>query len=347
MPPETIATRPAGDGVALESVARPRRSATLTPVAECGDAPCTRTASFWRALVADPTHANELAVLYLLPQLAGHVGRWHRARTRRHPDEPADRRAWRVLHRSARVGRRGGAIVGSSFYVAMPPALAVVYCEQLLVILKIAAAYGRDPWQPERAAEVLVIQGRYQSVEDASHALQLAGTPARPSDGGEARRARLAAIFGALGQVPSMIGLRVRKIRAAHPFDIVVMIVEVASYVVPVLSVPVWALANARATRRLGHAAVDFYERRAAPGESAPDVPLFPPVTAAMRRRSIAVVVALALGLGALAVVEPVGRIHHGVGVAVLVVAEAILVLTFGRLLRLTRLDRSRGPGSK
>ena len=118
----------------------------------------TRPAAMWRALRLDPRHAAEVSVLYALPQLMPHVEHWRRTNAPRHPTEPPDKMARRVLRHSTSVARRGGLITGSSFYVGMPPAMAMIYFEQLTAVLRIAAVYrpgshrpgpcGRDPCHP-------------------------------------------------------------------------------------------------------------------------------------------------------------------------------------------------------
>ena len=42
--------------------------------------------------------------------------------------------------------------MGSSFYIGMPSAMAMLYCHQLLLVLRIAALYGREPAHAARAA---------------------------------------------------------------------------------------------------------------------------------------------------------------------------------------------------
>lgn len=198
----------------------------------------------WKALRRDPGHAPELAVLYALPQLSPHVDRWRSKHTSGRIDQP-DQTARRVLRRSVHVARRGGAITGSSFYVAMPPAMAMIYREQLAVVLRIAAIYGRDPDDPARAPEILVFQGRYPNVAAAAAALRQVG--AKPSHQPPSKAS--AGLASALRQIPSMIGSQARRIKT--PMDAIILIIEVAAFVFPVISIPVWMYANARATRRL------------------------------------------------------------------------------------------------
>ena len=44
----------------------------------------------------------------------------------------------------------------------------MIYCHQLLLVLRIAALYGREPADAARAAEMLVFQGRYADRETAA-----------------------------------------------------------------------------------------------------------------------------------------------------------------------------------
>jgi len=288
----------------------------------------------WRALRLDPRHAAEVSVLYALPQLIPHVEHWYGTNIAHHPTEPSDKMARRVLRHSTSVARRGGLITGSSFYVGMLPAMAMIYVEQLTAVLRIAAVFGRDPTRPVRAAEILVIQGRYPTVAEAAVALQGAGRPAS-----HRQAATDARTFGdVVRQLPSMIGLHARKVRAASPIDVVVAAVEVASFVVPVVSIPIWTIASALAMRRLGRAAIAFYaQERVDEGEAAPVVVLPPRPTPRTRRLVIATVVPLALALGVVITLSPINRWQHGLLWLGLVLGELTLLLTFARLIRITR----------
>jgi len=293
-----------------------------------------RPAAMWRALRLDPRHAAEVSVLYALPQLMPHVEHWRRNNAPRHPTEPPDKMARRVLRHSTSVARRGGLITGSSFYVGMPPAMAMIYFEQLTAVLRIAAVYGRDPTDPIRAAEILVIQGRYPTLGEAAVALQGAGR--RAAQRPVATDART--IGDVVRQLPSMIGLHVRKVRAASPIDVIVAAVEVASFVVPVVSIPIWTIASARAMRRLGRAAIAFYaQERVDEEHPAPVVVLPPRPTPRTRRVVIGTIVPLALALGVVITLLPIDRWQHGLLWLGLALGELTLLLTFARLIRITR----------
>ena len=288
----------------------------------------------------DPLHAAEIAVLYTLPQLTPHVKMWWSKTSRTRPSDSPDRVAKRVLRRSASVARRGGLITGSTFYVGMVPAMAMIYCEQLIVVLRIAAVYGRDPSDPARAAEVLVVQGRYSTVQDAADALQKAGAVA------DSRRSvpEVRTFFEVVRQLPSIIGLRVRKFTARSPIDIVVAVAEVASFLIPVVSMPVWTYASARATRRLGHAAINFYSQPVVVGQTLkPSIVLPSRPKPKTSKLLIVSVVPLGLTLGVLFWFLPLGLYHHGLRWVGLVISELALALTFARLIRLTRLPADVG----
>ncbi len=97
------------------------------------------------------------------------------------------------------------------------PAMAMIYCEQFILVLRIAAVYGRDPKDPARVAEILVIQGRYSSVRDAAAVLCTVGTArnSRPEE------TEVGTVVGVIRQLPSMIGLHVREF-ARSPIDLII-----------------------------------------------------------------------------------------------------------------------------
>ena len=293
-----------------------------------------RAAGWWRDIRRDPAHAAEIAVRHAQPKLAPHVEHWWRKTQRTRASEPPERIARRVLRRSTQVARRGGLVTGSSLYVAMVPTLVMIYCEQVVLVLRIAAAFGREPSDPIRAAEFLFLQGRYPTVEAAALALQQVENPvrrARPPIGARS-------LTRIVRQVPSMIGLGVGRFRARSVFDKAIGVVEVVSYFVPVVSLPIWAIANARATRRLGRAALDFYRRLPEDTPALPELRLAPRPRRRTRKLIIGTVVPLALAMGVVVALLPLGRYQHGLRWATLAIGESVLVLTFARLIRLTRM---------
>jgi hypothetical protein len=290
------------------------------------------------ALRRDPGHASELAVLYALPELSPQVTRWWSIWSQGHPDDPPDELARRVLRESIHVASRGGIITGSSFYVGLVPAVTMIYFEQLVVILRIAAIYGRDPSASVRAAEILVFQGRYPSTAAAMAALQQMATGNQREKSSE----RTPGIAGALRQIPSMIGLQMRNFKT--PLDVLIGATEAIAFFVPVVSIPVWAVANVRATRRLGRAAISFYGQPPTADIDAVPITLPDPIPPRRRRQLGWAFVPLAVGLAVLGAFLPLGRLGHRLPWGGLGLAELALVWTFVRLIQITTPIRLRWP---
>jgi hypothetical protein len=235
------------------------------------------------------------------------------------------------VHSSTVRARWVGSITGSSFYVGMPSALAVIYCEQLLVVLRIAAIFGHDPRSAARAPELLVIQGRYLTIEEAETAILFAGT-GRDDEMKPAASEDSRSLFR---QALSMIGLRLRNVRS--PIDVLIIIATVLSFVLPGVGIPFWALANARVTRRRGEDAIRFYAKHQPPAESAVGVTLFPEPTRRARRWTIAGALLVGSLLAALALLLPLGRLSQGLPLAGRGLAEFGLLFTISSLIRALR----------
>ncbi len=291
--------------------------------------PASGQPSLWRALRANPLNVTELAAIAAIPWLRPWVKRWARRGALTAPDETASRRARRLVRHSTGTARWVGTVTGSAFYLGMVPAIAMIYFEQLTLVLRIAALYGHDPDEPARAAELLVIQGRYDDVEQAAAGIRSAGTRSRATE------RRISRWFASLRELPALIGIKVRQIRG--PLDVIIVAVEVLSFFVPVVSIPIWAIANARATRRLGNSAIRFYQER---GASLPTPAVVLPHPPPSRRRRIWAVTLLATLLVTLAVLTVI--IPWGVKANTRVLplggrllAELALLVTFSLLIRI------------
>jgi hypothetical protein len=282
-----------------------------------------------QAVRADPHHASELVLLRVLAQLAPNVIALPKAGV------PVEQATKRLIRRATSLARRDGAITGSSFYVGMPSAMAMIYCHRLLLVLRIAALYGREPADAARAAEMLVFQGRYADMETAAAALRRAGTAAAsPDHHGFSIRTT---VVQTVRQVPQMVGMRVQKVRRGRPWGVVISTATLASYLVPFVGVPAWAASNGRTTRQLGRAAVAYYA--AHPEPPTPD-PVVLPTRPGPRARILLTCAVIAAGviLGVAAAMIPLGTTHLEVPRwVVIVLMELFLAVTFSRLLWITR----------
>jgi hypothetical protein len=286
----------------------------------------------WAVLRRDPGQILELAILYALPQLTPEVSRWYDTWPSNHQGERAEQLARRATRASARTAAYGGAMLGSSFYVGMVPAAAMIYCDQLVTVLRVAALFGHDLTDPIRAADILVIQGRYHSIAEASQALLNAGAGSDIVVG----QRRLSRLRTMLRELLAMIGLQVSRFKS--PVEFLVTTAEVIAFLIPIVSIPVWVVANMRTTERLGRKAIRFYRHYPLTGSERSEIPR-PTLTARNHRGRFIAALALTtvalVGLGR--VLAPRGYLAHHLPFGGIVLAEVVLVSTSLRLILLTR----------
>jgi hypothetical protein len=97
-----------------------RQWAMASGVADSGNRPPTLV----QGLSHDPHHASLL---------------------RRHLQTDVDKLTAKLIRRATAQARWDGGVTGSSFYFGMPPAIASLYCRQVMTVLQIAALHGYDP----------------------------------------------------------------------------------------------------------------------------------------------------------------------------------------------------------
>jgi hypothetical protein len=200
-------------------------------------------------LRADPTHALETLVVYAVQVHGPHAQKWldHQPKRRRRPETLA--RA--AIRRSVRRARLEGVALGfgGSFTIAPDMALLVWILSQ--EVIYISAAYGHDPKDPARAAELLVIGGMYKSVDEAQAALDSRGERlgialAKQTVTGHLRR-------GHLRTVPTRLALWSggKAVRF------------MSRGMIPGIGAITGAIDNAAAANRLGDKAISFYTDQA------------------------------------------------------------------------------------
>ncbi|GGM16151.1 hypothetical protein GCM10007977_016760 [Dactylosporangium sucinum] len=194
----------------------------------------------------NPAYLPELLALAAVRRLGAEARRrvgWYRAT---YPTATSDAVARAVTREFVRRARLQGAAAGAAGAVGLVAEGAALGWLQARLVLHLAAAYGHDPLDPERAAELLVIQRVHGSVETAEAAIRAAQhvevtRPASPGVG----PARLGApIVRAVG------GGLVRAVAA-----------RLARRVVPGAGLVVGAVTAARAMELLAARAVRHYRR--------------------------------------------------------------------------------------
>jgi hypothetical protein len=161
-----------------------------TTTAEPAPSETPRRSEAWAKLIADPRHAPELLALAAVQTIGPRARDWADRIRAAYPaaqDQAIARLATNQFSRAGSLTSIAGAVAGSYAPAALLGTAAVAHAQ---LTLHLAAAYGKDPTDPKRAAELLVIVGVHPTVEDAEAALTVVGRPGH-ADGGLRRLGRM------------------------------------------------------------------------------------------------------------------------------------------------------------
>jgi hypothetical protein len=132
----------------------------------------------WAQLIADPGHAPELLALAAVQTIGPRAEEWARRTRESYPtatDAGLARLATRQFTRFGGMSSVLGAAAGSYAPLALLGCAALTHAE---LILHLAAAYGLDPTDEERATDLLVLTRVHPTRDDAEAALRAAKQPA-------------------------------------------------------------------------------------------------------------------------------------------------------------------------
>jgi hypothetical protein len=286
-----------------------------------------------RIIWADPTHmAEHLAVWSLAafgPRADGALAKLKQ----KHPDADEEELERLVVERQTLVAATEGAFVGGPFIVLIP----VAFCAALLagaqMVFELAAATGHDPNDRRRAADLLVLLGAYDSLDEAERAL---ATMARDPHSREGKRLPASALWDTTRRMAYLLGVfgasdpTRSRLRATLGW-IGVGILCVVGFVVPVVWVPYMAYSLRGRTMRLGGRARDYYAAER-PGDAGVVVQRRVRIggTAALARTLVHIVVPVGVAVAALLTGLSLGG--GKVIDALLVLLAASVVLTAGWL---------------
>jgi hypothetical protein len=138
----------------------------------------------------------------------------------------------------------GGALGLGGIFTAAPDVVALLWIQSRMVFY-IGAAYGHDPRDPMRPAELLMLQGVYPTPEEARHAL----------DGMGKLMAQAMAEKALASRTTDRLHRRLVKYIAKR------MARHYAGRYIPLIGAPIGALQNAAATKEVGRRALSFYAR--------------------------------------------------------------------------------------
>ena len=194
----------------------------------------------WERIRADPVRAPEHIALAAAEKHGPAADAWAAEKRRRFRHEGREL-AEMAKRRHATLARFEGAATGVGGIVTLLPDMAGLIWIQSRLVFFIAAAYGFDPRDPMRPAELLVLTELYPDVPTARAALDGAGkTIAEAYIGSKLEREEVLAM-----RLARMLGRRgIRRI---------------AGRLIPFAAIVFNAVANERSTRQLADRAIRFY----------------------------------------------------------------------------------------
>jgi hypothetical protein len=194
----------------------------------------------WDRLRLDPVRAPEHIALAAARTFAPQAERWAVDKRARFAVEPAEL-AKMAKKRHATMARFEGAATGVGGIVTMVPDLVALAWIQSRVVFYVAAAYGYDPHDPMRPAELLVLHDFYPDPQSARRALDGIGPTI------------VQAYVGSKMQREEALALRLAKflgVRSAR---------KLAGRMIPGVAIAFNAVGNERRTRALADRAIRFY----------------------------------------------------------------------------------------
>jgi hypothetical protein len=195
----------------------------------------------WDRLRADPSRAPEHLALAAAERHAPAAEAWAAEKRRLYAVTPGEL-ALMAKKRHASLARFSGAATGVGGIVTIVPDLAAAAWIQSRCVFFIAAAYGYDPRDPMRPAELLVLQELYPDVATAREALD-----------GTGKRVVEAMVSNRMGPKDDALAARLAKMVGKRAVK------RVGARLIPGLAIAVNAVGNERDTRALADRAIAFY----------------------------------------------------------------------------------------
>ena len=198
--------------------------------------------ALWQRLLAQPERAPELIALAASERFGPQAAEWVRTAGAGHTPEELARVAYKKHVRMARL--EGGAL-GIGGAITMAPDMVALMWIQSRMIFYIAAAHGYDPLHPMRPAELLSIQGIYDTPANARAALDGMGKP----------MAQAMVEKALLGRSKESLQIRLAKYLTRR------LVRRYAGRLIPFIGAPLGALQNGGVTKDVGKLALTYYAR--------------------------------------------------------------------------------------
>ncbi len=196
--------------------------------------------TLWERLRAEPDRAPEIISLAAADRFGPQAERWIAAQGPHHPPPAL---AGLAVKRHVRLSRIEGGALGVGGIVTTAPDLVALLWLQSRMVFFVAAAMGYDPRHPMRPAELLALQGVYETPAAARQSL----------DGvGQSMAAAMVQAKLAKGR-DEQIATRLMKYAGKR------MAKRYAGRLVPFLGAPLGAISNGAATKELAQRTLAFY----------------------------------------------------------------------------------------
>lgn len=194
----------------------------------------------WRQILNDPERAPELIALAASKRFADPAAEWVRIAGTGRTHEKLARKAFRKhVHQS----RGEGLVLGIGGMITSAANVAGLGWIQARMVFFIAAAYGYDPHDPMRPAELLYLWGVYETPAQARESL----------DGIGASMAKT--VVKTQLNKPSERSVTNRMLRYVGKRTVK----RYGGRLIPLLGAPISAIQNGGSTKDLGHMAMKYY----------------------------------------------------------------------------------------
>jgi uncharacterized protein (DUF697 family) len=198
--------------------------------------------SLWNRLLAQPERAPEHIALAAAERFGPQAERWVQIAGPGHTPERLAKVAYR---KHVRLSRLEGGVLGLGGAITAAPDMVALIWIQSRMVFYIAAAYGYDPRDPMRPAELLALQGVYPSPAEARGAL----------DGMGKLMAQALVEKALASQSRERLHRRLAGYLARHVAR------RYTGRLIPLIGAPIGAIQNARATKELGRLTLSYYAR--------------------------------------------------------------------------------------
>jgi EcsC protein family len=196
--------------------------------------------SLWERVLAEPERAPEHIALAASERFGPQAEEWVRVAGPGHTPEELAQVAYRKHVRLARL--EGGVLGIGGALTAAPDIVALIWIQSRMIFY-IAAAHGYDPRHPMRPAELLALQGVYESPAAAREAL----------DGMGKLMAQAMVEKALAGRSTEQLHRRLMKYLAKR------LARRYAGRLIPFIGAPLGAIQNGSATKEVGRLALSYY----------------------------------------------------------------------------------------